>query len=136
MYDGETRRCVALDPRLPASAQGSVLCEVAALEGATPLMAYDEDFFAGAPAVAENAYGKGRAYYVATRFEPAFYAPFYALVCEGVIGDAQLLPDNVLLTRRGPFTFLQNAGETPVTFMGVELPKYGTAVLEDGKRIY
>ena len=136
MYDGETRRCVALDPRFPASAQGSVLCEVAALEGATPLMAYDEDFFAGAPAVAVNAYGKGRAYYIATRFEKEFYAPFYAKVCEGVIEGAQPLPENVLLTRRGPYTFIQNAGETPVTFMGTEIGKYGTAVLENGKRIY
>ena len=136
MYDGETRRCVALCAQLPASAQGSVLCEVAALEGATPLMAYDEDFFAGAPAVAVNAYGKGRAYYIATRFEKEFYAPFYAKVCEGVIEGAQPLPENVLLTRRGPYTFIQNAGETPVTFMGTEIGKYGTAVLEDGKRIY
>ena len=135
MYDGETRRCVALDPRFPASAQGSVLCAVAALEGATPLMAYVEDFCAGAPAVAVNAYGKGRAYYIATRFEKEFYAPFYAKVCEGVIDGAQPLPENVLLTRRGPFTFIQNAGETPVTFMGTEIGKYGTAVLENGKRI-
>ena len=136
MYDGETRRCVSLCAQLPASAQGSVLCEVAALEGATPLMVYDEDFFAGAPAVAVNAFGKGRAYYVATRFEKDFYAPLYAMVCEGVIEDAQPLPENVLLTRRGPFTFIQNAGETPVTFMGMEIGKYGTAVLENGKRIY
>ena len=53
-----------------------------------------------------------------------------------MIEGAQPLPENVLLTRRGPFTFIQNAGEMPVTFMGTEIGKYGTAVLEDGKRIY
>lgn len=138
MYDGETRRCVAADSRLPAEAQGSVLCEVAALEGATPLMTYDEDYFAGSPAVAEHAFGEGRAYYLATRFEKGFYAPFYARVCEGMFPPVfgAPLPEGVLATRRGPFTFLQNTLDTPVTVGEAEIGRYGTAVFEGEERIY
>ena len=64
---------------LPA-AQASTLCEVAALDEenpAEPLSLYDEDYFAGHPAVAVHRYGKGRAYYLASRFDEAFYRAFY-----------------------------------------------------------
>ena len=80
MYDGETRRCVpSAGCTLPA-ALASTLCEVAALDEkdpAEPLSLYDEDYFAGHPAVAVHRYGKGRAYYLASRFDEAFYRAFY-----------------------------------------------------------
>lgn len=82
MYDGETRRVIAADNAACAeAAEGSILCEVPVLEGATPLTVYDEDFYAGSAAVAVNAFGSGRAYYVATRFPMDFYTALYKDVC-------------------------------------------------------
>ena len=137
MYDGETRRCVSVCDELPETASGSILCEVAALEGATPLMVYDEDYFKGAPAVAVHEAGEGRAYYLATRFEPEFYKAFYARVCEDLLTPAwpKPLPDGVLAVRRGRFTFLQNASDAPARGNDIALAPYETAVFESGERI-
>ncbi len=137
LFDGETRCCVALGDALPERAQGSILCEVAALEGATPLMAYDEDFFAGAPAVTVNSFGEGKAYYVATRFEEDFYKPLYALICEGAVQSCwpSHLPECVTANRRGDYVFLQNTSDAVVWFKNADLAPYATAIYkeEDGK---
>lgn len=133
MYEGETLLCEAAVPGMPERARAGFLCEVAALEGATPLMRYAEDYLAGSPAAAVHDCGKGKVYYLAARFDEAFYPPFYACVCDGLIAPAWdgPLPEGVLAVRRGPFTFLQNARETPVRVDGVDLPPFGTAVFED-----
>ena len=136
MYDGETRRCVGEGDELPSSAQGCLLCEVAALEGAMPLMVYDEDYFAGAPAVTVNTFGKGKAYYVATRFEPEFYVPLYRMICRDAGQSAWPgdLPEGVMVSRRGAYTFLLNTLPSAAGVAGVEIAPYGTAIFreEDG----
>ena len=138
MYDGETRRCIAVGGGLPACAQGGTLCEIAAPQGATPLMIYNEDFFIGSPAAAVNEYGRGKAYYLATRFEEDFYKPFYKRVTDGLLTPAwkDELPAGVLAVRRGRFTFLQNASEKPAAVGEIELMPYGTAVFDGEKRIF
>ena len=130
LYDGETRRCVSICDELPETAHGTLLCEVAALEGATPLMTYDEDFFAGAPAVTVNAFGKGKAYYVATRFEEDFYKPLYALICDGVVNSCWPghIAEGVLATARGEYVLLQNTTDAVVWFKNAELAPYATAI--------
>ena len=138
MYDGETRRCVTENDALPQIAHGSLLCEVAALEGATPLMVYDEDYFAGAPAVTEHTFGKGKAYYIATRFEKSFYPPLYAMICEGVVSPCWPghLPEGVLATPRGQYVFLQNTNAFPAALDDIEIAPYGTAVFKkDGEKL-
>ena len=128
LYDGETRRCAAVAEGVPATATGAALCEVAALEGAEPLMVYEEDYFAGAPAVTRHRFGKGQAYYLATRFEAAFYAAFYRPLCAGLSAWPGALPEGVLATPRGAYVFLQNTLPTRVQGDGFDLPPYGTAV--------
>ncbi|MBQ7826519.1 MAG: beta-galactosidase trimerization domain-containing protein, partial [Clostridia bacterium] len=130
MYDGETRRCVSECDALPETASGSILCEVAALEGATPLMVYDEDYFAGAPAVTVNDFGEGKAYYVATRFEEEFYQPLYKMICEGVVESCWPghLPEGVLACSRGEYVFLLNTKDAVIWFENAELAPYGVAV--------
>ena len=50
-----------------------IMCDLLHLEGAESLGEYDNDFYAGMPAVTVNSFGKGKAYYVATRSEEEFY---------------------------------------------------------------
>ena len=140
MYDGETRRCISEVDELPETAHGSILCEVAALEGATPLMVYDEDYFAGAPAVTVNSFGEGKAYYIATRFEEEFYKPLYALICEGAVESCWPghIADGVIVCSRGDYVFLLNTKDSVVWFENAELAPYGTAVYkksEDGLKL-
>ena len=142
MYDGETRRCMpAVGCTLPA-AQASTLCEVAALDEknpAEPLSLYDEDYFAGHPAAAVHRYGKGRAYYLASRFDEAFYRAFYHDAAKEIgLSPAwpEALPEGVLAVRRGSFVFVQNCTEQPVTVGNTVLARYRTAVWKDRDRIF
>ena len=135
LYDGETCHCAATDDGA-MEADGSILCEVAALndtDPATPLMLYAEDYYAGCPAVAVHAFGKGQAYYLASRFNADFYNDFYAQVCEKAgLQPAwpEQLPAGVLATRRGDFVFMQNCNDHSVDIDGVELEKYSTRLVQ------
>ena len=138
MYDGETRRVIAADSSACAEeAAGSILCEVPVLEGAKALMVYDEDFCAGSAAVAVHDFGKGRAYYIATRFPMDFYTAFYCEAGKNVLAPAWpgALPAGVMAARRGKYVFLQNSLNEPVKGENYEFAPYGTAVYEekDGK---
>ena len=142
MYDGENRRCMpAAGCTLPA-AQASTLCEVAALDErdpAEPLSLYDEDYFAGHPAAAVHRYGKGRAYYLASRFDEAFYRAFYHDAAKEIgLSPAwpEALPEGALAVRRGSFVFVQNCTEQPVTVGNTVLARYRTAVWKDMDRIF
>ena len=142
MYDGETRRCVpSAGCTLPA-ALASTLCEVAALDEkdpAEPLSLYDEDYLAGHPAAAVHRYGKGRAYYLASRFDEAFYRAFYHDAAKEIgLSPAwpEALPEGVLAVRRGSFVFVQNCTEQPVTVGNTVLERYRTAVWKGKDRIF
>ena len=64
-----------------SSLQGSYtcnkLCDLLHLKGAEALMVYNDDFYAGRPALMHHHYGKGETYYVASHFENHFYDDFY-----------------------------------------------------------
>lgn len=136
LYEGEHRSCLPVDDaRIPLPrTQAGTLCEVAELmesDPASPLSIYAEDYYTGAPAVAVHAFGKGRAYYLASRFEEDFYRDFYRVAAR----EAELspawngpLPQEVLPVRRGDYVFLQNCGEQAVTVNDEILPRYATAV--------
>lgn len=63
------------------------LCDLIHTEGADVLAVYSDDFYAGHPALTVNAFGKGKAYYLATRAKAPFYDAFYA----GVVKQAGVL---------------------------------------------
>ena len=78
-----------------------ILCDLLHLEGAEGLSFYEKDFYQGMPAVTRNRYGKGNAYYVATRSIPEFYQHFMADVLREAEVDAILdTPHNVEATVR------------------------------------
>ena len=142
MYDGETRRCMSVAGCTLPAAQASTLCEVAVLDEedpAEPLSLYAEDYFAGHPAVAVHRYGKGRAYYLASRFDEAFYREFYHDAAKEIgLSPAwpEALPEGVLAVRRGSFVFVQNCTEQPVTVGNTVLDRYRTAVWKGKDRIF
>lgn len=62
--------------------ESGVICDILHLEGAEALAVYEKDFYAGTPVLSKNDFGRGHAYYVATRSDAAFYGDFLQSVLE------------------------------------------------------
>lgn len=77
-------------------------CELAYPEGAKVIGEYETDFYKGMPAVTENTYGKGKAYYIATDFEIDGYEKLYSKWLKDVITKEKTVetPENVSVTMR------------------------------------
>lgn len=97
------------------------LCQLVKPTTARTLMVYGKDFYAGMPALLENAFGRGRAYYVCADMEQAFYDDLYRiLVREAGITEIwkEEIPEGVELTvrsgREADYVFLQNFGPEAV----------------------
>ncbi|WP_112289865.1 beta-galactosidase [Rahnella sp. AN3-3W3] len=95
--------------------RASELCEVIHLEGAATLATYGDDFYAGTPAVTVNLFGKGQAYYLASRNDQTFHADFYTALAQEMKLPRALeatLPEGMTAARRtdgeSEFIFLQN----------------------------
>ncbi|KQN67959.1 beta-galactosidase [Serratia sp. Leaf51] len=95
--------------------RASQLCEVIHLEGAAALATYGDDFYAGAPAVTVNLFGKGQAYYVASRNDAQFHADFFTALAKEMHLPRAIntpLPEGMTAARRtdgeSEFIFLQN----------------------------
>ncbi|SDC63857.1 beta-galactosidase [Paenibacillus sp. UNCCL117] len=131
-----------------------MLCDLLHLEGARALAAYGDDFYAGMPALTENSYGQGRAYYVATDADERFLADFVRTLCDNAGLQAPLAADaGVELTQRHKagkrYTFALNHNPRPAgVSMGdgcrdlltgrvftagerVELEAHGVLILEE-----
>lgn len=86
-------------------------------EGAQVLASYEEDFYAGMPALTRNAFGKGFAYYMATRPEAAFCEVLVDQLCreQGIVPVMQTpqgVEAAVRCNERKKYLFLLNhAGE-------------------------
>lgn len=81
--------------------EATLLCDLLHSEGAEVLTTYDEDFYAGMPVLTCNRFGKGRAYYMATRPDGAFYDKLVTMLCreQGVVPVLDT-PEGVEATRR------------------------------------
>ncbi|MBD5505258.1 MAG: beta-galactosidase [Lachnospiraceae bacterium] len=91
----------------------SLLCDLLYTEGAEALASYETDFYAGMPALTRNTYGKGTAYYVATRSNADFYRTLIDEICTAAdIQPIIDIPDCIEVTRRsnnnGTFLFFLN----------------------------
>ncbi len=90
------------------------VCAVVHPKGAKPLAVYEENFYQGAPTLTENAFGEGKAYYIAARTDRDFLRDFYAFIAKekGLTPLMKALPDGVLCSERtgkeGQFLFVMN----------------------------
>lgn len=91
------------------------LCELINTESARPLACYREDFYAGRPAVTVNAFGRGKAWYIASRNDLAFQRDFFGnIIAEsGLCGPLPVpLPPGVTAHQRTDgeqnYIFLEN----------------------------
>lgn len=53
------------------------LCDLIHVEGAEVLATYRDDFYKGRPALTAHSFGKGKAYYIASRNKGSFHKDFY-----------------------------------------------------------
>ena len=95
--------------RYPAT----LLCDLLHLEGAKSLASYESDFYEGMPVLTKNEFGKGAAYYIATRSDAEFYRSFLSELCASLsIAPVHGSPDGVEVCLRKKdgigFLFLLN----------------------------
>lgn len=92
----------------------SDFCALVHAESASVLAELQDHFYRGYPALTENAYGKGKAYYIAGRTGEDFLKDFSAAVAKeaGLKPLVENLPYGVLCTQRvgdqGDFLFVMN----------------------------
>ena len=98
-----------------------ILCDIIHLETAEALSTYEEDFYAGTPVITENPFGAGKAYYVGTSSDEAFYDAFLSEIAEemGLGGIFNSQYENVEFTERcnenGSFVFILNHNKDAVS---------------------
>jgi beta-galactosidase len=109
-------------------------CDLIHLEGAKSLATYANDFYAGRPAVTVNNFGKGKAYYVASRNDARFMDDFIGSLSHDLPrAVAAELPPGVSAVAReadgARHIFLMNFSESPAK---VDLDKDHQDVLNGG----
>lgn len=91
------------------------ICDIIHSAGAKILGEYQQDFYAGMPAVTENTFGKGKAYYVAFRNDADFADDFCNSLIEkiGIVPDCNIkAPYGVFARKRGNNIFIMNFSDT------------------------
>ena len=94
------------------------ICDIIHSQGAKILGEYKKDFYAGMPAVTENAFGNGKAYYVAFRNDNDFASDFCnKLISEiGIESDCGIsTPCGVSVRKRGNHIFVMNFSDSEQT---------------------
>ena len=87
------------------------ICDIIHTQGAEILGEYGKDFYKNMPAVTKNAYGEGKAFYVAFRNDEDFARDF----CNDLINELSLpldadltLDDGLVMRKRGDVIFVMN----------------------------
>ena len=97
------------------------ICDLIHLEGAEALGEYKSDFYKGRPAITKNNFGKGKAYYIASRNEDAFNREFLSSIINEIGIEKNIdttLPNGVTISKREKgnyeYLFIQNYGEEDI----------------------
>lgn len=116
LYEGECNAlCPAEESFLTENYECRNLCDLITLEGGKALMVYGSDFYRDTPAVVENRFGNGMAYYVGADAEQAFYDDFYGCLIRktGIVPVVKgTVPDGIEVSSRSgedaEYVFVQN----------------------------
>ena len=87
------------------------ICDIIHAKGAKILGEYKSDFYAGMPAVTENSFGNGKAYYAAFRNDADFADDFCKMLIEknSISADCDITAENgVEIRKRGDYVFILN----------------------------
>ena len=97
------------------SFETGTVCDVVHAETAETVAVYGRDFYAGTPALTVNRFGKGEAWYIATRGDDAFFDAFHGALASRLQLPRALeadLPEGVTANMRenenGRFVFVTN----------------------------
>ena len=127
-YPGKLRDILGIwveeEDALPDNAQNSftyqgttypatLICDLLHTEGAQSLGEYEQDFYAGMPALTRNEFGQGTAYYAATRSNADFYRTLIGEICEEagihpIINTPKLIEVTKRSNANGTFLFFLN----------------------------
>jgi len=78
-----------------------LVCDIIHLENAKSLSSYETDFYAKSPVLTVNEFGKGKAYYMGTRSDEAFYDLLIENICKEIeIAPVLVTPEDVEAVRR------------------------------------
>jgi beta-galactosidase len=112
-------------------------CEMIHADGAKVLAKYTTDFYAGQPAVTVNKFGRGKAYYIASRNDRRFMDDLSAALVKQLKLKRAVeakLPTGVTATWRTDgsrdWVFLMNFTGKPVRVKNDKLPAYGIKILQ------
>lgn len=110
-----------------------LLCDLLHLQGAEGLSYYESDFYEGMPVLTKNRFGKGQAYYVATRSDKEFYHDFLGDICKEldicpVVNAPEGVEATIRSNEKGEFLFLLNHAEEEKE---VVLKRGGVDILTD-----
>jgi beta-galactosidase len=95
-------------PLAACTYQARHYCDIVRNEGAKVLASYGDQFYAGTPALTENQFGKGRAFYIASRNEASFNEDFLGQIIESCDLKRPLeteIPEGVSVQMRGNETY-------------------------------
>lgn len=112
--DMRNRVLVPAGGRLPEGTYNCDLwCDILHLEGAEALATYEDDFYAGYPAITENRFGRGRALYVATRPDDALVGNLTGMLLDelGIVPPLEAPPGVEVVRRESEgrgYTFVLN----------------------------
>jgi beta-galactosidase len=127
-YDAVGRRQVDIELSDETRFKSSVWCDVLDLKGAEALAIYRSDYYHGETAMAVNAFGEGRCYYIGTVPEATFYTHFLGkLLDELGIARVAGLPEGVAVARR-------RRGGKPILFVLNGTGESKEVPLPDGRR--
>lgn len=94
----------------------TLICDLLHTESAKALSHYEKDFYAGMPVLTRNSFGKGAAYYVATRSDASFYKTLIGDICseagiEPIIEKSGNVEATIRRNENGTFLFFLNHDE-------------------------
>lgn len=120
LYDSDSNRIRMINGnglRLEGKYNVHTFCDLIHAETCNVLAVYDEDFYKGRPALTENMFGSGKAYYIAARSEDRFISDLYDILgkqigIEPLLGELPLgVTAQIRTDGSRKFIFIMNFSE-------------------------